>query len=104
MDGEAFLVILIIAAGLGFIPATIAKKKGREKFWLWWLYGWLLFIVALIHSIVMEDYNAPKTASRNVNYPPASTADELKKYKELFDSGAITQEEYENKKRQILNS
>ena len=31
-----------------------------------------------------------------------SNADELKKYKELLDSGTITQEEFDAKKRQIL--
>ncbi len=30
-------------------------------------------------------------------------ADEIKKYKELLDSGAITQEEFEQKKKQLLN-
>ncbi len=32
-----------------------------------------------------------------------SAADELKKYKELLDMGAITQEEFDAKKKQILN-
>lgn len=32
-----------------------------------------------------------------------STADELKKFKELLDSGIITQEEYDAKKKQLLN-
>lgn len=31
-----------------------------------------------------------------------SDAEELKKYKELLDSGAITKEEYEIKKKQML--
>lgn len=31
-----------------------------------------------------------------------SSADELKKFKELFDSGAITQEEFDAKKKQLL--
>ena len=30
-------------------------------------------------------------------------ADELKKFKELLDSGAITQEEYDEKKRKLLD-
>lgn len=33
----------------------------------------------------------------------ASSADELKKYKDLLDNGAITQEEYDEKKKQLLN-
>lgn len=32
----------------------------------------------------------------------SNNADELKKYKELFDAGVITQEEFETKKKQIL--
>lgn len=32
-----------------------------------------------------------------------SSADEIKKFKELFDSGAITEEEYNEKKRQLLD-
>ncbi|MBQ2940785.1 MAG: SHOCT domain-containing protein [Clostridia bacterium] len=31
-----------------------------------------------------------------------SNADELKKYKELLDSGVITQEEFDAKKKQLL--
>lgn len=33
---------------------------------------------------------------------PQSNADEIKKYKELFDSGVITQEEFDAKKKQLL--
>lgn len=34
--------------------------------------------------------------------PSISQADELKKYKDLLDSGAITQEEFDTKKKQLL--
>ena len=34
---------------------------------------------------------------------PISNADELKKFKELLDSGAITQEEYDVKKKELLD-
>lgn len=42
--------IIIVAALLGLIPAFIAQSRGRS-FGLWWIYGFLLFIVALIHSL-----------------------------------------------------
>ncbi len=43
-----------------------------------------------------------KTDSANVAAAPQSSADELKKYKELLESGAITQEEFDAKKKQLL--
>ena len=34
--------------------------------------------------------------------PTSSSADELKKYKDLLDNGIISQEEFEAKKKQLL--
>ncbi len=45
--------VLIIAALLGLIPAFIAQSKGRS-FGVWWVYGALLFIVAIIHSLLIS--------------------------------------------------
>ena len=104
---EAYLIAtLIVAAGLGFIPASIAKNKGYS-FGLWWFYGWMLWIVAIIHVNLIPDKNAPQAPVQQNAVPvqPASTksaADELKKYKELLDSGVITQEEFNAKKKQLL--
>lgn len=47
---------------------------------------------------IIDDY---KSAS-DVISQPVSDAEELKKFKELFDSGVITEEEYNKKKSQIL--
>lgn len=46
--------MLVISAAiiLGLLPAGIAQRKGRS-FFLWWLYGALLFLVAFIHSLVL---------------------------------------------------
>ena len=71
---EVYSTILIIVlyfgipAGLGFIPANIAKKKGYS-FGLFWLYGFLLFIVALIHSMTMQDKYAPRPIYYNQPMP-----------------------------------
>lgn len=107
--GGYLLISLFVAAGLAFIPATIAKNKGYS-FGLWWLYGWMLFIVAIIHAIVLPDkyaYQNPIYSSTHITYsPPLKTgqniADELKKYKELKDLGAITEEEFQAKKDQLF--
>jgi hypothetical protein len=49
-------IILFFAMLLGLLPAMIAKTKGRS-FFLWWLYGGAVFIVALIHSLIMKNQN-----------------------------------------------
>ena len=40
----------VLASILGLIPAVIAHRKGRS-FGLWWIYGTMLFIVALFHAL-----------------------------------------------------
>lgn len=53
--------ILVICALIGVIPGAIASSKGRN-FVAWWLYGALLFIVALPHSLMLkEDQKALET-------------------------------------------
>lgn len=94
---EYYLLSLAIAAGLGLIPANIAKKKGYS-FGLWWFYGWMLFIVAIIHVQFIPDKNAPQA------YAGVGNADELKKFKQLYDEGTLTKEEYEEKKKQLLRA
>jgi|SRR5215510_4896787 len=45
--------IFMVAILLGLIPAAIARSKGRS-FGLWWLYGFLIFIVALPHALLLR--------------------------------------------------
>ena len=96
------IIILLIAAGLGLIPANIAKKKGYS-FSLWWFYGWMLFIVAIIHVQFIPDKNAPmeQNTFKHIHIGKSS-ADELRKNKELYDQGVLTKEEFEEKKKQLL--
>lgn len=51
------------------------------------------------------DYQSKASAPAQASTQPAaavSTADEIKKYKELLDMGAITQDEFDQKKKQLL--
>ena len=89
MGMDPFLPTLLgifMAIPLGLIPAFIAKNKGYN-FFLWWLYGWGLFIVAIIHASLLEDksvkfnyitpnMNAPMqpTYQQPVYPPPAQPA------------------------------
>lgn len=93
-----YVVTLSIAALLGLIPANIAKNKGYS-FGLWWFYGWMLFIVAIIHVNFIPDKNNPISSTNN----NVSSADELKKYNALKEQGVITEEEFQEKKNQLLN-
>jgi len=71
--------------GIAGIPA-IPKDKGEK-----------------IVSIVKEGMKREKAARAMPQGAPASTPlDELRKLKELLDLGAITKEEYEEKKKTIL--
>jgi RNA polymerase subunit RPABC4/transcription elongation factor Spt4 len=53
------MLVLIIAVIIGLIPAAIAQSKGYN-FFLWWLFGAALFIVALPVSLIIR----PAAASR----------------------------------------
>lgn len=108
MDSSAYyIVVLAIAAGLGLIPANIAKKKGYS-FGLWWFYGWMLFIVAIIHVSLIPDKTAtavpasPVVTTSNTSPNSLSVAEEIKKYKDLRDQNIITEEEFQIKKEQLL--
>jgi hypothetical protein len=72
------LEILVLASILGCIPGAIAQRKGRS-FVGWWIFGTLLFVVALPASLIVgkqrsalnwnpEPPSAPKP-------PPADDSD-----------------------------
>lgn len=104
------IIAIMIDLFLGLIPANLAKEKGYgDQFGIWWIYGIFLLPIAFIHALALKDkttsyFDMPTviTVQRTNTSANHFSADELKKYKELLDSGAITQEEYEIKKRQIL--
>ena len=109
MSDVEFIILLlvlglIIAAFLGLLPAVIAQLKGRS-FVLWWFYGWMLFIVALIHALCLDNGNSRNRRSPNMhenNISAIGSADEIIKYKKLMDDGIITQAEFDKVKREIL--
>ncbi|MEI6213314.1 MAG: hypothetical protein WCP10_04345 [Desulfuromonadales bacterium] len=47
------MLMFIIAVLLGLVPAAIAQNKGHS-FSLFWLYGTLLFIIALPHALLLR--------------------------------------------------
>lgn len=53
---------VVIIGVLALIPAIVASEKGREAL-VFWLYGLILFPIALVHSIVMPDRAAEQDHS-----------------------------------------
>ena len=47
---------------LGLIPALIAHSKGRS-FANWWLYGAVLFPIALAHALRLQAFYCPQCSS-----------------------------------------
>jgi putative phage-related membrane protein len=87
---EELLSMLFFAAILGLITGFIAKSKGYS-FGAWWLYGFLIFIVAIIHVLVIP--NKKNIEQKVIN--------ELERYKKLFEEGIITEEEFDSKKEEL---
>lgn len=55
-----------------------------------------------IVELTDEQWEVAKSQKNTTPSAPISEADELKKFKDLLDSGVITQEEFDAKKKQIL--
>ena len=53
MWARQLIFVLVLGTLLGLIPAAIAKSKGRD-FVGFWIYGALLFIIALPHALFMK--------------------------------------------------
>ena len=95
------IIFVYCAAGLitGLISYEIVKNKGYNNPVSWFWIGFLADILGIVLALCKPSVKERQMTS-NLSTTPA---DDLKKYKELLDSGAITQEEYDAKKKQILN-
>ena len=60
-------------------------------------------IFSIINNLLVNRQNTTQAQSSVIQSTPQSNASELKQYKELLDSGVITQEEFDAKKRQLLD-
>jgi hypothetical protein len=47
-----YLGVLLFAVLIGLIPTAIASGKG-QNFVVWWIYGALIFIIALPHALLL---------------------------------------------------
>lgn len=56
-----------------------------------------------VSNLLLKRQHNNKASNDKGTNSNISSADELKKFKDLLDSGAITQEEYDKKKNELLN-
>lgn len=86
--GTSFLKGIDVGTSSGRIHLKFVKNRDE--------------IYSVIGKLLIERQQAEKsnTAQNNKN---SSNANEIRNYKELLDSGIITQEEFDEKKKQLLN-
>jgi hypothetical protein len=102
-----FVPIIICAY---FLPAILGRKKSNATsiFLVNLLLGWSFigWVVALVWALSND--NKPPVYYNNTITQPVSQStdktDQLFKFKQLLDSGAITQDEFDKEKSGILNS
>ncbi len=93
----------VSAIGLGALNSiSISTSAGHMRFWLLTnrteVYDTLSKLLAASNEKrAFESANATTVIQQN-----SDEADKLKKYKDLLDSGVITQEEFDAKKKQLL--
>jgi uncharacterized membrane protein len=95
------LIILIVSLFVcilcGKAAESMASQKGYENTRLYFWLGFFFSVIGIIVAACLTDKNAIPNA------PRTSSADEIRKLKELLDMGAITQDEFDMKKQELLN-
>ena len=83
----------------GFITKYINNSKGYEGGFAW---GFWLNLIGVIVVACKPDNRSNSQANINITPSGQSIADEIKKYKELYDQGILTAEEFQTKKEELL--
>ena len=100
---------------LGYTGLGILKLLTCGGWGIWWVIDIILIACGSIGpapKVLVTTQPAAQNINVNVasggdvkaNETSASMADELIKYKNLLDTGVITQEEFDKKKAQLLNN
>ena len=107
-------VLYVIVAALFMIFAVYRLIKGTKVFEIEYAGGKIAFPISAYNQQEIQKFqNALRLAKDNyvanqpqfvqsVSQPLPSSADELLKYKQLLDAGAISQEEFEKAKARLL--
>ena len=102
--GSIFIFFLLLFCGIGsiwgIVTRNIIRNKGYKENWFWWGFfgGLIAVIVALTKPDISNRYGS-------IYVPIDEETENLKKikaYKELLDIGAISTEEFEERKKALL--
>lgn len=95
-----FIITTIVSIlSNGYKGDSYSSYTGLDIYWMFYIIIIILVVVSVI-SVMLYLNKFPKQISFNSSN---NTANELKKYKELLDNGAITQEEYDEIKKKLLS-
>jgi uncharacterized membrane protein len=102
----------ILLGGLGIHKFYLGQTSTGVLYLLFFWTGipWVLGIIDGIILLTMSDeqfkdkygFESVESTQGALGNSSYSTADEIKKYKDLYDSGAITLDEYEKKKKELM--
>lgn len=96
------IVVSLVISGITTLFFLVASVGSGEGVFI--LFALMQFVIAAISVYELIDNNKGLPTSPTTSSPAVSPdLNKLIEYKELLDLGAITQEEYEEKKKQILN-
>ncbi|WPU99437.1 SHOCT domain-containing protein [Mucilaginibacter sp. cycad4] len=105
--GAPEIILIVIALGLMLGYAILFPVWGYNagsKRTIGAVPGLFLGLFLNFIGIIIV-YCSPRIQNKGFyDFPKQSSADELQKFKQLFDSGAITESEYNAQKNRILNS
>lgn len=107
MNTVTMLLFIIYVDNFSTVD-EIWDKGTYDTYELAWLFFVIIAInvISLVLAIVMKYWNASVFATKhnnNISDDRKESLDDLIAYKELLDSGALTQEEFDKKKKQLLD-
>lgn len=103
----SYIICGLFVVGGGIVGASVVDD---DDYWIFTIpigaiVGFVIgFIITLFIRYLAElGINTKITAEATTNANKVSEIDQIMMYKELLDSGAITQEEFDKKKKELLN-
>lgn len=110
--GSFFMVLVILSLLLYFIPSIVASKREHPNrgaiYMLNILAGWTFigWVGALVWAMTGSQQSAQIAYQHSpaTSEPNLSIAEKIKEFKDLLDSGAITQDEFDALKAKAINN